>query len=103
MRLLPEPLSFEWDGANSGKNLILHGVSNQEAEEAFLSQPNAVFEDEKHSAQEKRHGLFGETAKGRKLTVVFTLRKGRIRVISARDMSKRERRAYEKIKENPEI
>lgn len=88
---------FEWDQGNDTKNLAKHGVSKEEAESVFHSDP-IVAEDESHSSTEKRLAAFGITAAGRLLTVVFTLRgEGtRIRVISARAMSRRERRVYEK-------
>src|SRR5437660_842906 len=96
MKIFPEPVAFEWDRANTDKNLKKHGVKNQEAEEAFFNEPCLVFEDEGHSHQEKRHMLWGRSNDGRKLTIIFTIRKDRVRVISARDMSKKERRAYAK-------
>ena len=101
MRILPEPVIFEWDLGNLDKNWAKHKVRNQEAEEVFFSDPAQIFEDERHSGSEKRFMLWGMTSKSRKLAVIFTFRAGRVRIISARDMHKKERRAYEKFKKNP--
>lgn len=62
-----------------------------------------MFEDEKHSLIEKRYGILGKTDNGKLLSIVFTLRKDKIRIITARPMSKKERRSYEKIKTNSNI
>lgn len=96
MKILPEPLFFEWDKGNTDKNLIKHDVTNKEAEEIFDSEQVSVFLDEKHSKSEKRYMIWGTTKYGRKLSIFFTIRKKCIRVISARDMHKKERREYEK-------
>ena len=103
MRLLPEPIRFEWDAGNSLKNQALHGVSNQEAEEAYFGSDAFILDDPEHSTVEKRYVLLGETRAGRRLTAVFTLRHDRVRVISARDMSRKERRGYAAVKKNPTV
>ena len=95
MKVLPEPLSFEWDKGNIDKSLTKHGVTNEEIEQAFQNDPKVIFSDERHSQAERRYGLYGYTHKGRKLSIVFTIRDNRIRVITARSMSVKERRAYE--------
>ncbi len=96
MRILPEPLLFEWDKGNVNKNLTKHKVTNQEAEEVFSSEPIFLFEDEKHSLlSEKRYMIWGETKNSRKLAIIFTIRESSVRIISARDMNKKERRNYE--------
>ena len=87
---------FQWDLGNSGKNLKRHRVTDNEAEEAFFNQPVIVVDDTRHSVNERRVVLHGVTNEGRSLTVIFTMRGSLIRVISARDMSRKERRAYEK-------
>jgi uncharacterized protein len=78
---------FEWDSGNARKN-EKHGVSQQEAEQAFLNQPLLVLADPKHSGQEPRYHALGQTDEGRPLQIAFTVRgAGRlIRVISARSM-----------------
>lgn len=103
MRILPEPISFEWDKGNIDKNLKKHIVSNKEAEEVFGNR-HFLIEDEKHSTEdEKRYMLWGITNNERKLTIIFTIRTNLIRIISARDMHKKERRRYEEIKTNPTV
>ena len=87
---------FEWDDGNGRKSLDKHGVDQQEAEQVFQDQRLLVLRDEKHSGSEQRLHAYGESAAGRLLLVSFTLRRDgvMIRVISARDMSKRERMRY---------
>ena len=92
---------FEWDSANREKDWIQHKVAWTEAEEAFLRVPLIALPDPHHSQAEKRLALLGRTLADRRLVVVFTIRNNRIRVISARDMSKKERKMYdEAIKKN---
>jgi uncharacterized protein len=88
---------FEWDAGNARKSLDKHGVSQAEAEEAFFNAPLLVLEDDRHSGAEVRFHALGHTDKTRRLHITFTLRRGNtlIRVISARDMSAKERIAYE--------
>jgi len=86
---------FEWDEGNAGKNWERHGVADFECEEIFFSQPLIVRRDTGHSQREARWVALGRTARNRKLFVAFTFRQARIRVISARDMTRRERKAYE--------
>lgn len=101
MLSLPKPVIFEWDKGNSDKNWVKHKVSNKEAEEVFQNEPKFIFKDETHSQIEERYGLFGITNQGRKLSIVFTIRGNQVRVITARDISKRERRIYEeKVQKN---
>lgn len=95
MKILPQPISFEWDKGNIGKNLIKHNVTDKEAEEVFENEPKFIFEDEKHSYIEKRYMIWGITNKGKRLAVIFTIREDRVRIISARDMHRKERREYE--------
>ncbi len=75
---------------------IVHEVSQPEAEQVFLNRPLLITADPKHSAQEPRYFALARTDRSRHLMVVFTLRGWRLRVISARPMSRRERRAYAK-------
>ena len=93
---------FEWDEGNRDKNWVPHQVEWTEAEEAFFGTPIIVSPDPKHSLSENRMVLLGRTLAERRLVVVFTVRNNRIRVISARDMSKKERTLYdEALEENP--
>jgi len=95
MRILPEPIIFEWDKGNVDKNFIKHKVTNREAEEIFDNEP-LISEDIRHSKKEKRFQGLGITDEGRFLFLSFTIRKDKIRIISARDMNKKEVSAYEK-------
>jgi len=104
MKIVSKLIFFEWDKGNIDKNLIKHNVTNREIEEVFENDPKFIFRDEKHSQEEERYGLYGKTKAERLLFVVFTITKDKVRVISARDMSKKERRVYEeKIKGYPKI
>ena len=92
--IIPEPIEFEWDKGNKDKNFKKHGILNEEAEEVFLNEP-LVFEDIKHSEIEKRYQCLGATDKGKKLFVSFTVRRGKIRIISVRNMDRKETNQYE--------
>ena len=89
---------FEWDDGNARKNADKHGVSQAEAEQVFFNEPLLVSDDVKHNQSEPRLHAIGRTEAGRPLHVSFMLRhKGtKIRVISARDMSRKERDHYDK-------
>jgi len=88
---------FEWDDGNIRKIFNKHNVSIKEAEEVFNSQPYIVLRTA--YLNEERFQMFGES-KHRLITIIFTIRKKKIRIISARDMSKKERIFYEeKLKE----
>jgi len=96
MKIIPEPLSFDWDSGNSSKNLIKHQVTNQEAEEVFINEHLIIIEDISHSKNEKRYNGFGKTKQSRLLFLTFTIRNNKIRIISIRDMDKKEKKIYEK-------
>jgi len=81
---------FEWDAGNSEKNWIAHRVSRSECEQVFFNHPLIVADDEEHSQVEPRYYVLGQTDAGRRLFLVFTIRGDLIRVISARDMNRRE-------------
>jgi uncharacterized DUF497 family protein len=100
MNLFPEPLSFSWDQGNIDKNLLKHHVTTSEAEELFSTEPLVVRYDAKHFASESRYQALGKTKNGRKLFVAFTIRDKQVRVISIRDMTEREEKAYERTEEN---
>lgn len=89
-------VSFEWDAGNARKSVDKHGVSQSEAEEIFFNQPLLVLEDDRHSHVEARFHALGKTNETRRLHITFTLRGdgARIRVISAREMSVKERKIY---------
>ncbi len=96
MKTLPDPLEFVWDPGNSGKNEQKHRVSDQEAEEPFFDEKKKIFTDRLHSGKEERFRIVGKTKILRVLFVVFTIRKRQIRIISARDINKKEVHLYEK-------
>lgn len=90
---------FDWDEANSHKNWHLHEVTDGECEDVFFNLPLIIAADKKHSENEVRFFALGRTDADRWLFIAFTIRDNLIRVISARDMTKREKRIYaEKIK-----
>jgi uncharacterized protein len=93
---LSKVIGFEWDQGNARKN-DQHGVSMTEAEQVFFNAPLLVLPDTKHSEAEPRFHALGKTHEGRRLHISFTLRDGGqfIRVISARDMHRKERGIYE--------
>ena len=88
-------LGFQWDRGNSNKNLLKHNVQNWECEQVFFNRPLVALPDERHSESEPRFYALGQTDSGRRLFIVFTARGNFIRVISARDMSRKERKIYE--------
>jgi uncharacterized DUF497 family protein len=89
---LPDPVAFDWDDGNAEKNRARHGVVRSECEELFSVRPLLLVADEAHSDREPRSYALGRTRTGRRLFVAFTVRGDSVRVISARDMSRRERR-----------
>jgi hypothetical protein len=88
---------FDWDDGNRRKNADKHDVSQAEAESIFFNDPLIVVEDARHSETERRFNALGKTAQNRLLHITFTPRQNgtMIRVISARDMHRKERKAYE--------
>ena len=95
-RRLASMEGFDWDRGSRDKNHLRHGMAPAEAEEAFFNRPLLVTDDAAHSDSEERFRLLGRTNAGRRVFVAFTFRAKRIRVISARDQSRQERRVYEK-------
>jgi uncharacterized protein len=87
-------VEFDWDKGNTSKN-VKHKVEDKEAEEAFFDEAKKTFKDHVHSGKEERFRIVGKTKKGRILFIVFTIRKNKIRIISARDINRKEVRLYE--------
>ena len=87
---------FNWDDGNARKN-EKHGVSMAETEQVFFNVPLLLLDDASHSQKEPRLHALGKTDEGRTLHITFTLRQSGqlIRVISARDMHRKERTIYE--------
>ena len=94
MKSLGQWTGFDWDAGNRGKN-VKHRVSDDECEEIVFNLPLLLSPDEAHSRQEDRYHVLGQTHAGRQLFIAFTMRGSQIRVISARDMTRSERRAYD--------
>jgi len=94
MNTMPDSEGFDWGGGNAEKNWERHRVMPVEAEQVFFNSPLLAQADTTHSAREQRFFVLGQTDEGRELFVAFTMRMKRIRVISARDMSRQERRIY---------
>ena len=95
MKILPRLIAFEWDKGNIDKNLVKHNVTDREAEEVFGNKPLLVNEDVEHSEKELRFQVLGKTNLGRLLFISFTIRNDKVRIISIRDMNKKERGVYE--------
>lgn len=98
VKIFTEPLHFEWDRGNRDKNWRAHRVTPEECEEAFYDPQKRVLHDVLHSGHEERYLLIGATKQRRLLFIVFTVRDRKLRVISARDLNRKERSLYE---ENP--
>lgn len=95
MRVIPEPVEFIWDKGNIDKNVVKHEVTNEEAEEVFEDSKRKIFKDKLHSSGEERFRVVGKTAEGRLLFIVFTIRRKKVRIISARDINRKEVDLYE--------
>ena len=89
-----QPEGFDWDQGTISKNWGKHKVTPAQCEELFFNMPLVVQKVEQPSASEKRYFALGKTDAGRHLFIVFTVRRNKIRVISARDMSRKERSVY---------
>ena len=94
MQVVPDFEGFDWDTGIRDKNWRRHNVAGWECEELFFNQPLFLLPDPKHSGAEPRFYALGITSLGRPLLVVFTRRKKRICVMSAREMSKKEMRIF---------
>jgi len=92
--LIASATGFEWDEGNAEKNWTKHRVSHAECEQVFFNQPLLVAQDVRHSGSERRFYALGVSSAGRTLFIAFTLRGAMIRVISARDMHRKEREVY---------
>ena len=93
--VLADLVGFEWDGHKIPKNRDKHQVEPGECEELFFNEPLLVAADAKHSAIVPRFHALGKSDSGRTLLAVFTVRGNKIRVISVRDMSRKERAVYD--------
>ena len=94
VKLLFGCAGFEWDKHNSEKIWIKHKVSPSEGEQIFFNLPLVIADTVKHSRRENRYYALGRTDANRQLFVVFTVRANNIRIVSARGMSRKERKVY---------
>jgi uncharacterized DUF497 family protein len=101
--ILAKCTGFEWDKHNSEKIKAKHGVTPVECEQVFFNLPVMAGDDEKHSETENRFYVLGQTDSGRLLFLVFAVRNDKARVISARDMNKKERRVYRTHEEDSSV
>ncbi len=99
-QLLSECTGFQWDEGNADKNWERHQVTCGECEEVFFNEPLVAVPDSAHSQRESRCFALGRTSADRHLFLVFTIRERAIRVISARDMSRKERKIYEQAEDH---
>ena len=99
MENISQARGFDWDESNVIKIWEKHSVSQTECEQIFFNEPLVVADDVKHSDVEQRYYVLGATDQGRTLFLVFTMRGDLIRVITAREMNRKERRLYQDAKE----
>ena len=92
--LLHQCSGFDWDKGNINKNWLKHKVSPAECEQIFFNHPLVIQDDKIHSKTEKRFYALGKTDLKRTLFIAFAVRNSLIRVISARDMSRKEREVF---------
>ena len=90
--------THEWDAAKAAANLRRHGISFEEAATVFLDSLARIHDDPDHSVSERRAIIVGQSLQGRLLVVSFTDRGGNIRLISARPVTRHERRDHEEAK-----
>lgn len=88
-------MDFEWDEIKAKINEKKYGISFLEATEVFGDINSSCISDPDHSYGEDRYLLFGLSSKGNFLVVSFTERSDTVRLISARHMTRQERKAYE--------
>ena len=96
-------VGFDWNDANVYKNEEKHGLNYKKIEEIFFNEPLIVVEDFLHSEDECRCVAFGRDDNNSKIMAVFAVRASHIRVISAREMTKKEKKFYENNKNNPYV
>lgn len=95
MEVIKKPLLFDWDDGNINKNYENHLITTNMAEEPFKDPLLLTFPDPSHSLYEDRYHLIGQTDDQDLLFITYTIRKTKIRIISARFADKKERRFYE--------
>ncbi len=95
LNIIPEPIEFEWDKGNVDKNFKKHEIANEEAESVFFDEKSLLADDLKHSKSEDRFQIVGKSMMDRLLTIFFTIRKNKIRIISVRRVNRKEINLYE--------
>ena len=102
IHLIQQVEGFDWDSGNTEKIINKHNVLPSEAEQVFFNEPLLLMDDIKHSQKETRYHALGITDDLRLLHVTFTFRLNGtlVRIVSARDMHRKERRVYEQIEKN---
>jgi len=97
MIFIKEPIEFEWDQGNEEKNWEKHKVNIKETEEIFFDKDKQEYPDPEHSNKnEERKIVVGATKNKRLLFIVYIIRNGKVRIISARDLNKKkEKELYE--------
>jgi len=88
-------MKFDWDDRKANINLSKHGISFEEAKSVFVDPFYVDFYDPDHSDDEDRYIIIGESQRQRLLVVAYTEREGIIRLISAREATRREKVSYE--------
>lgn len=96
MRRINELIKFQWDDGNKNKNWEKYKITDKEAEEVFFDKKKKIFKDRLHSDKEERFRILGKTKKEKLLFIAFAIRQGKIRIISARKINKKEVYLYEK-------
>ena len=96
-------IEFEWDKANLDKSYQKHSITPKEAEEVFLDEESFVIPDVKHSQKESRYIILGKTFEEKRLFIVFTIREKKIRIISSRQMHKKEAEKYDKAQKDSQV
>ncbi|MGA2333155.1 MAG: BrnT family toxin [Syntrophales bacterium] len=102
-KMLSKCLGFDWDEGNLLKNWEKHRVSASECEQVFFNRPLIARHDTGHSSDEERFYVLGQSDSGKRLFIVFTVRNNLIRIISAREMNRKERNAYRYYEKNTKI
>lgn len=103
MQVRRKVVTFEWDSGNLDKSYLKHGILPKETEEVFIDNESIVLPDIKHSQKEERYIIVGKSLNKLNVFVVFTFRRSKVRVISARKMHREEVERYEKIKKDTKI
>lgn len=96
MKVQDRELTFEWDKGNLEKSRRKHEITQEESETVFADENSLIIPDKPHSKTEERFAIIGKSDKNRNLFIVFTMRKEKIRIISARRMHKKEVEKYGK-------